>query len=93
MTDVEIALLGRITALETVTLTFLAHLAAHTDDPQRFVAQVMANAEHLVGAGNVEGGPESEEARVQMAARQSFAGMTDHLLAHLTRYAAPQGRG
>lgn len=87
----EAELRGRIMTLETVMMTLLAHMAAHTDNPVLFGAQVMENAESMLRRATDDVPEEMEETAA--FALTSFGNMSAQLLAHFNRYAVPKGQG
>lgn len=87
----EAELRGRIMALETLFTTLLAHMAAHTDNPVFFTAQVMENAETMLQRAAQQAPQEMEQ--TALFALQSFGNIADQMLAHLTRHATPGGNG
>lgn len=89
MTDAELR--GRIMTLETLFTTLLAHMAAHTNNPTLFTAQVMENAETMLQRAAQQAPEEMEQ--TALFALQSFGNIAEQMLAHLTRHAAPGGNG
>ncbi|MFG1414023.1 hypothetical protein V5G24_23260 [Xanthobacter sp. VTT E-85241] len=89
MTDNELR--GRIMTLETMVVTLLGHMAAHTSDPAQFTAQVMDNTETMLHRA-AKSAPKEMETTVRFALG-SFEALSGQVLAHVHRYAVPKGRG
>lgn len=87
----EDELRGRLMAIETIVVTLIAHMAAHTSDPVRFTAQMMDAAENNLRRAAQSAPPEME--RTAQFALGSFEALSAGLLAHLNRYAVPSGKG
>jgi hypothetical protein len=82
---------GRLMALETIVVTLAAHMAAHTSDPVLFTAQVMDDVERALRNAE-ETAPKGMEKTARYAVA-SFEALSAGMLAHLNRYAVPQGKG
>ena len=91
MTEFEIEMRARIMLMEAVTATMLAHTAALTADPRLFTAQVMDDVEHYLERELDQ--PEGEAKTCAPLAMSFFQGLSQVMLAHVTRHAAPAGRG
>ncbi len=87
----EAELRGRVMTLETLLMTLMGHMAAHTSDPALFTAQVMDNTQTMLRRA-ADTAPKEMEKTAQFALA-SFDALSGQMLAHLNRHAAPQGRG
>lgn len=84
MSRTEIELRGRVMALETMVLSLMAHIAVHTTDEARFVAQIMANAENNLASRPNISSDRAQDRALEFAA-ESIGRNSEFLLKHLRR--------
>jgi hypothetical protein len=88
--ELEVEIRGRQMAVETLTLTLLAHIAANSNDAPLFIAQIMDDVE-----GNLrriqERAVSRDEQNAADYAMANFQHFTSALLAHIKNYGPSAG--
>lgn len=87
MEEFEAEIRGRQTAMEGVVMTMLAHIAANTENPVLFIAQIMDDA-----GASLRRPVAADDRRMQQYAVAKFDQFADDLLAHINKISPPAGR-